>query len=173
MHLIIFRFLAAIGMGGEWGLGVALIMECWPEKYRPGLAGLIGAAANVGFLLISLVAVRFAVDEHTWRYMMLGCAAPAILCFFILALIPRVGTLESIGQDRIVETASRDLRHEPHQAGLAWNRLLVGGADRKRGEPISAFLPLWTDQIVGGDRILKITANIRADATEAMTPGTV
>ena len=45
------RFLAALGMGGEWALGVALVMESWPQSLRPLLAGLIGAAANVGFML--------------------------------------------------------------------------------------------------------------------------
>ena len=47
-HLGMFRFIAALGMGGEWALGVALVMECWPEKLRPLMAGLIGAAANFG-----------------------------------------------------------------------------------------------------------------------------
>src|SRR5436190_4002033 len=47
-HLAVFRFLAAIGMGGEWAVGVALVMECWPDKHRPWLAGTIGAAANIG-----------------------------------------------------------------------------------------------------------------------------
>jgi SHS family sialic acid transporter-like MFS transporter len=51
------RFFAAFGMGGEWSLGVALVMEIWPEEYRTRLAGLIGAANNLGFLLISLVGV--------------------------------------------------------------------------------------------------------------------
>src|SRR6476620_7539019 len=50
------RFVAAIGMGGEWALGVALVMEVWDAKYRPFLAGLIGAASNVGFVLISALA---------------------------------------------------------------------------------------------------------------------
>src|SRR5262245_31660844 len=49
------RFLAALGMGGEWSLGVALINEIWPDRSRAFLAGLIGAAANVGYLLIGLV----------------------------------------------------------------------------------------------------------------------
>src|SRR4029077_14140754 len=29
------RFVAALGMGGEWALGVALVMETWPEARRP------------------------------------------------------------------------------------------------------------------------------------------
>src|SRR3979409_610235 len=44
----ILRFVAALGMGGEWSLGVALINEIWPDRSRAFLAGLIGAAANVG-----------------------------------------------------------------------------------------------------------------------------
>src|SRR5207237_1131313 len=49
------RFVAALGMGGEWALGVALINEIWPGRSRAFLAGLIGAAGNVGYLLIGLV----------------------------------------------------------------------------------------------------------------------
>src|SRR6266478_4426823 len=33
-HLGFFRFIAALGMGGEWSLGVALVMEVWPAKQR-------------------------------------------------------------------------------------------------------------------------------------------
>src|SRR6266404_1258457 len=49
------RFVAALGMGGEWSLGVALINELWPDRSRAFLAGLIGAAANVGYLFSALV----------------------------------------------------------------------------------------------------------------------
>src|SRR5262249_21570334 len=51
-QIALLRFLSALGMGGEWSLGVALVMEIWPNQARGTLAGLIGAAANVGFLLI-------------------------------------------------------------------------------------------------------------------------
>ncbi len=59
------RFIAALGMGGEWSLGVALVMEIWPSNKRPMLAGLIGAASNVGFLLIGMVARTNLVDGET------------------------------------------------------------------------------------------------------------
>ena len=29
------RFIASLGMGGEWGLGVALVSELWPDASRP------------------------------------------------------------------------------------------------------------------------------------------
>src|SRR2546421_10410504 len=51
-HLGLLRFIAAFGMGGEWSLGVALVMEIWPGEKRPLMAGVIGAAANLGYALI-------------------------------------------------------------------------------------------------------------------------
>src|SRR5438128_6209895 len=54
-QIAILRFVAALGMGGEWALGVALVMEIWPDKSRAFMAGLIGAAANVGYLLVGFI----------------------------------------------------------------------------------------------------------------------
>lgn len=82
------RFIAAIGMGGEWALGVALVMEVWPSNYRPLLAGIIGAASNVGFLLIAFVCYVFPVTAGNWRYVMLAGAVPALLTFFIRIFVP-------------------------------------------------------------------------------------
>ncbi len=87
-QLGVFRFLAALGMGGEWSLGVALVMECWPEKHRPILSGAIGAASNVGFVLIGLVGAVFHVTRDSWRWVMLAGAAPALLTIFIACMVP-------------------------------------------------------------------------------------
>lgn len=75
------RFLAALGMGGEWALGVALVMEVWPQEKRPLLAGVIGAAANLGFVLIALLGFYWKVTQDSWRWVMLAGAAPAALTF--------------------------------------------------------------------------------------------
>src|SRR5687768_3364562 len=87
-QLAIFRFIAALGMGGEWSLGVALVMECWPEKLRPLMAGFIGAAANVGFLLVGWVAKTWPVTMESWRWMFLVGALPALLVFLIRMFVP-------------------------------------------------------------------------------------
>ncbi len=109
----VLRFLAALGMGGEWSLGVALINEIWPARSRAFLAGLIGAAANVGFLGIalvgrglatyvheirdlltgsgmsdSLVAYLFGREDTGWRLLMFLAALPALLTFFIRLFVP-------------------------------------------------------------------------------------
>ena len=82
------RFVAALGMGGEWSLGVALVMECWPEKRRPILAGAIGAAANLGYVLIALIGLTYPITDQSWRWVMLVGALPAALTFLIRLFIP-------------------------------------------------------------------------------------
>lgn len=87
------RFLAALGMGGEWALGVALVMESWPQTLRPLLAGLIGAAANVGFML-NVVPVQLMekaglpMDAGGWRWVLATCVFPALLTFFLRVFVP-------------------------------------------------------------------------------------
>jgi MFS transporter, SHS family, sialic acid transporter len=87
-HLAVVRFVSALGMGGQWSLGVALVMECWPEKWRPLLAGSIGAAANVGFLLVGFTARLHQVTSESWRWMLIVAALPAFLVVFIILLVP-------------------------------------------------------------------------------------
>jgi MFS family permease len=92
-QLALLRFLASLGMGGEWALGVALVMESWPHQMRPLLAGLIGAAANVGFLLtvpmvLLVEAVGPRVDAGGWRWALGVCALPALLTFFLRVFVP-------------------------------------------------------------------------------------
>ena len=92
-HLASLRFLSALGMGGEWALGVALVMECWPEKSRPLLAGLIGASANVGFILTGLLvtvvqAGGLNIAGGGWRWVLAACVFPAIFTFFLRTFVP-------------------------------------------------------------------------------------
>jgi MFS family permease len=111
VQITVLRFISALGMGGEWSLGVALIMEIWPDKSRAFLAGLIGAAANVGYLLIALLGlglgsvlnetesflrssglpeawVKALVAHDGWRLLMLAGALPALLTILIQLFVP-------------------------------------------------------------------------------------
>src|SRR5436853_2325413 len=37
-QLFLFRFVAALGIGGEWAVGAALLSETWPPRWRPWIA---------------------------------------------------------------------------------------------------------------------------------------
>ena len=110
-HIAVLRFIASLGMGGEWSLGVALVNEVWPGKSRAFIAGLIGAAANVGFLMVALLSMGLAgfiggvegmlkaiglsdattaklLANSAWRFLMISGAFPALLIFFIRLCVP-------------------------------------------------------------------------------------
>lgn len=110
-HVAALRFIASLGMGGEWSLGVALVNEIWPGKSRALIAGLIGAAANVGFLLVALLSMGLGgfiesikslllalgvsdamtaklLANSAWRFLMISGAFPALLIFFIRLFVP-------------------------------------------------------------------------------------
>src|SRR5262245_43483868 len=53
-HLLIFRFLAALGIGGEWAVGASLLSETWPRRWRPWLAAVLQTGVNIGVMLASL-----------------------------------------------------------------------------------------------------------------------
>src|SRR5439155_19723960 len=46
-HLLIFRFLAALGIGGEWAVGAALLSETWPRRWRPWIAAVLQTGVNL------------------------------------------------------------------------------------------------------------------------------
>src|ERR1700704_1020 len=40
-ELMIYRFLAALGIGGEWAVGASLLSETWPRQWRPWMAAIL------------------------------------------------------------------------------------------------------------------------------------
>jgi len=70
------------------GARVALVMEIWPENKRPLMAGLIGAAANIGYALIAVLGILYPIKQDSWRWVMMVGAAPALLTFLIRLFVP-------------------------------------------------------------------------------------
>jgi MFS family permease len=82
-------FLSCLGVGGMWPNGVALVSEAWPNVSRPTLSGLIGASANLGFMLNAWFASTYEVTVDSWRWMMIvGMIPGVILGVLVLVLVP-------------------------------------------------------------------------------------
>lgn len=86
-QLLVLWFLACTGVGGVWPNGVSLVAEALPGMSRPWLAGLFGCAANLGLMLLALIAWCQPITAAHWRWVMLVAAAPALLGLFILAFV--------------------------------------------------------------------------------------
>lgn len=87
-QMLVLRFLVGLGVGGVWPNAVALAAECWPDKSRPIVAGLMGAALNGGILMLSQIARTWHITPESWRWIFWLAAAPAVLGLLVLFALP-------------------------------------------------------------------------------------
>lgn len=141
------RFVSALGMGGQWSLGVALMMEWWPQRWHPWLAGLMGAGSNVGMLLTGITGRLHAVTVDSWRWIMWVAALPAFLVFFIMLAVPESQRWLKAKKERnrnpLVEILSPGLL-KVTLVGLALASIALIGT-----WGCVQWLPTWADQMAG------------------------
>lgn len=85
-HLLAFRFLAALGIGGEWAVGAALLSETWPRRWRPWTAAVLQTGVNLGMMLAGLA--TFMLAGYPNRTVFLVGILPALLVLWIRRAVP-------------------------------------------------------------------------------------
>ena len=80
-QLALFRFLTALGIGGEWAAGAALVAEVWPESKRAKAAGILQSAWAGGFLLAAVISLL--LRDYGWRPMFVVGVAPALVALLV------------------------------------------------------------------------------------------
>lgn len=86
-----YRFLTGLGVGGVFGLAVALVADSLPERSRTGALGTLQALSAVGNITAGLISMGLGklgalgkIDPaQAWKYMFLIGSVPAFLCVFI------------------------------------------------------------------------------------------
>lgn len=89
--LVLFRFLACLGIGGTWPNGVSLVSEVWSNTARPILASWIGMAGNVGIFFMSWLASQKDITPDDWKWVLLVNTCPillGVLVFFFVSESP-------------------------------------------------------------------------------------
>ncbi|OFI38496.1 MFS transporter [Arthrobacter sp. SW1] len=111
--MAIYRFIAGIGIGGEFGIGMTLAAEAVPAKYRARATSWVGIGFQFGVLAAALVSAP-VISAFGWRGLFVVGAFPAVV-----AIILRKRLHES---PKFLEAAA-----EPHSARTSL-RLLVADA---------------------------------------------
>jgi MFS family permease len=76
-ELGIYRFLTALGIGGEWAAGATLVAEVWPERLRVKGAGLLQSAWGAGYFLAA--GLYLLLSSYSWRVMFFAGLVPALV----------------------------------------------------------------------------------------------
>ncbi len=125
-QLMIFRFVSALGIGGEWAVGASLIAETWPKSWRPWLAAVLQTAVNIGILFAAAAVAGLAVLPHppSERYVFLIGIVPALLVFWIRRHVPEPAAWRKAQAATTARPRVRDLFHGA-VARTTWNTTIV------------------------------------------------
>lgn len=94
--LLVLRALFGLAMGGEWGVGAALVFETLPKEGRGTFSGILQEGYAMGSILASgafalffggFVLAGFHVPGIGWRGLFILGAVPALLVFYVQARV--------------------------------------------------------------------------------------
>ncbi len=92
--LTIFRFIAGVGLGAEFGVGMTLAAETWPAKMRARATSYVALGWQSGVLLAAIVAA-WAIPHIGWRGLFMLGAIPAVLAFFVRRTVDEPALFEA------------------------------------------------------------------------------
>jgi MFS family permease len=130
-HLLLCRFLSALGIGGEWAVGASLLAETWPKSWRPWIAATLQTAVNLGVLLACAAGGTFSwVVNQGWmaegtshRAVFLVGILPALITLWIRKAVPETSEWKEAA-GRTDPPALKDL-FGPAVVSTTWRAMLI------------------------------------------------
>jgi MFS family permease len=119
--LLVYRFVAGIGLGGEFGIGMALAIEAWPADQRGRVSSYVGMGWQLGVLAAAVV-TPLLLPHIGWRGMFVVGLFPAVGSFVIRKAIGEselfVRTHATKKREFPIKTLFRDKTTTKHSIGV-------------------------------------------------------
>ncbi|WP_175938291.1 MFS transporter [Caballeronia sp. BCC1704] len=80
--LLFYRTMAGVGLGGEFGIGMALVAEAWPARQRARVSSYVGLGWQLGVLAAALL-TPLLLPMIGWRGMFAVGLMPAVVSFLV------------------------------------------------------------------------------------------
>src|SRR3954451_5239155 len=111
--LVAYRTIAGLGLGGEFGIGMALVAEAWPAKWRARACSYVGLGWQAGVLIAALT-TPLLLPHIGWRGIFLVGLIPGLVAF---------GIRWYVGEPKIFVEQQKRARHGAAQdAGQGFRR---------------------------------------------------
>lgn len=172
-QLAVVRFLTALGIGGEWAAGAALLAEAFPDRARAPAAGLLQSAAAVGPVLAAIA--NWQVPSASWRVLFLIGIVPALIVVAIRAGVEepaRWKEAKARGPGTSFWEPIRGLFGHPKWRRHAIVALILGAVGIAGAQNISYWLPNLVETASQG-LDPEIVKNRKSEATMILHIGTL
>ncbi|MHB1171208.1 MAG: MFS transporter [Lacisediminihabitans sp.] len=85
--LAIYRFIAGIGIGGEFGIGMTLAAEAVPAKFRARATSWVGVGFQIGVFAAAMISAPI-IMTFGWRGLFVVGVFPAVVAIILRKLLP-------------------------------------------------------------------------------------
>jgi MFS family permease len=146
-QLILCRAFAALGIGGEWAIGAALVAEVVPENRRVQAGVIMQTGSPLGVILAGLVnyqiaGVWLAAEPQTaWRYVFLAGLLPVVLAVCVRLFLRESDRWEA-SRESARASSPREL-FAPDMRRATWGGLFVAAVAILGWWGCNAFVPLF------------------------------
>src|ERR1700761_1566062 len=122
--LLVYRTIAGIGLGGEFGIGMALVAEAWPASKRARASSYVGLGWQMG-VLVAAIATPLLLPVIGWRGMFAIGVFPAVAAYFIRASLHEPEVFVEKSKDRPKESALQLLVKDSETAKLSLGMVIL------------------------------------------------
>lgn len=81
-QVYVYRFIAGLGAGGEYGIGMALVAEAWPKNKQGRASSYVSVGAQYGVILAALLSA-IILPTLGWRALFFVGLLPVIFAFIV------------------------------------------------------------------------------------------
>jgi MFS family permease len=149
-QLAFFRFMTALGIGGELIVGTTLLAESWPEQYRSKAVGVLSSAYQMGYLLVGAISLGLGsfLNHFDWRILFFIGVLPALLTMGIRHHVHEPEKWTQQKKEQPTSSAFSDIFKPPFllrtlAASLFTGALLVAYWAS------SFWVPMWIQSLLG------------------------
>ncbi|CAJ1190091.1 Putative niacin/nicotinamide transporter NaiP [Fructilactobacillus sanfranciscensis] len=120
--IYIFRFIAGIGAGGEYGLGITLIAEAFLKKELGRMSSIASIGGQVGAVAAAIIAA-FVIPSLGWHALYLFGLLPIILVFFVRRHIKESAEFLRVKENRKITIIHAIKKYMFADLGTAWTSI--------------------------------------------------
>jgi benzoate transport len=122
--LLFYRTLAGVGLGGEFGIGMALVAEAWPASKRARASSYVGLGWQTG-VLVAAIATPLLLPVIGWRGMFAIGVFPAVAAYFIRASLHEPEVFVEKSKDHPKESALHLLVKDAETTKLSLGMIIL------------------------------------------------